>query len=224
MCTLPDEAARPIKEKINISEVSRTQLLSEARLADTVKESKPTTIIQALKLVEATGEFVTVTYAYGSRPEQERDLAVLCLINNNQAIRVIESVGKHEEKTYVINRIMEVQLQDGSKFYNTENIERFRAWKQENDAYQSRRRDLINICSFGTNAKLKECRFEVSRTNRRILDSSIRRHLRAPPYRLPTSSRLGVGHMRLNSCSVNPKATGGVQHILVSNRVSGPIG
>ena len=125
--------------------------------------SSPKTVLQALHQIEGTGELITVLYAYGSRAGQPRELTVLSLFNGNEAMKVLE-VGEPQEKTYIVKRIMEVRLQDGTKVTNPETTSAFREWERERNEYQRHRQNLIDTCHFGSVSKLKECRFEVSRT------------------------------------------------------------
>lgn len=146
-----------------------TQLTQDSQHADWSVQAallplpKPMTVVDALNQVAGTGELVTVSYAYGSRAGQLRELAVLSLINSNEAIKARE-LGETQERTYVVKRIMEVRLQDGTTVRNSETTAAFQDWERERNAYQLHRQNLLDICRFGSDAKLKECRFEVSRT------------------------------------------------------------
>ena len=152
-----------------IDACSDMQLTQDSQQADRCVQAallplpKPKTVVDALHQVAGTGELVTVCYAYGSRAGQLRELAVLSLINSNEAIKALEP-GETQEKTYVVKRIMEVRLQDGTTVRNSEVTAAFQDWERERNAYQLYRQNLIDICCFGSDSKLKECRFEVSRT------------------------------------------------------------
>lgn len=128
----------------------------------TITPAQASSVLQLLEQVANTGEFITVTYAHGSRQGEPRELAVVAIVNGGESITVRES-GYPDEKTYVVHRIMEVRTQDGTKASNPQTIAKFEEYNRSRLENERRRQDLIDTCYWGSTAKLKACRFDVSK-------------------------------------------------------------
>ena len=120
------------------------------------------TIVDLIKQVEGTGELVALTYAYGSRPGQVRNVSIISLSDDESAIKVRESEYP-DEKTYIVVRIMEMQTQEGETAKNNNAISKFHEYNRQRFEAQRERQDLIDTCEWGVPAKLKDCRFDVSK-------------------------------------------------------------
>ncbi|QQX85268.1 hypothetical protein JJQ59_04825 [Cupriavidus necator] len=80
-----------------------------------------------------TATTVTLAYAYGTRPGQERQVVVVDIIDDDTAFLVLES-GYPERKKYVFNRVLWVRDNEGRVAKNEEQIARYDAFVREKAA------------------------------------------------------------------------------------------
>ncbi|WP_342133523.1 hypothetical protein [Hydrogenophaga sp. OTU3427] len=103
---------------------------------------------------------MSVTYAYGSRPGQARDLAVTGFSADETAIMVREQ-GVADEKVYVVARIMEIRTQDGLVATNHQTTRSYQESLRQRLERERERSAIIDVCASGHPRQLLDMRFIV---------------------------------------------------------------
>lgn len=143
-------------QKLRSDDTERLKLKQPA--SRTVPTAPEHAVLNLLEQVSGTGEIIAVTYAYGSRAGQERELTVVSVTEDKTAIKVREA-GFPDEKTYVVGRIMRIKTQSGEIATNHTTVARFMEFTNR----QRERQNLISTCEFGSLKELNGCRFEVKK-------------------------------------------------------------